>query len=76
MLFPQDCPAWIERLFSDIEEKVDSLLTSSKTSDDSMRAAGAYSLWKKIKEEVDLERQKQELQIRQRNERLNARNAN
>jgi hypothetical protein len=74
MLFPQDTPGWVERLFEEIEEKVDRQLVNAKSSDDAMRSAGAYALWRSIKEQVDAERKNEEYQIKQRNERLNARN--
>jgi len=73
MEMPQDCPLWVEKIFNDLESKSDVMLRNSKTSDDALKASGAYGLWMSAKEEIALEAVRQAQEIRQRNIQMNAR---
>jgi hypothetical protein len=76
MRVPADCPLWVESLLKTLEGNVESLLIGTKSSDDALKASGAYGLWKVVKEEVELEVLRQTEETRKRNAALNARNAN
>lgn len=60
MKFPADCPGWVEELFRGVEDTVGTGIEKAKTSDEAMRAAGAYGLFKHISVEFELEAGKQE----------------
>ncbi len=71
--FPVDCPNWVETLFLGIEDSVGTGIEKAKTSDEAMRAAGAYGLWKHICVEFDMEAGKQEEALKSRTRFMNAR---
>lgn len=76
MEFPKDTPLWVEALLTGIEDKVERELSAADTSEMAMKASGGMKLWREIKEEIDYEYKKQLNDVKQRNERLNARESN
>lgn len=56
-----------------IEDRVETQMAKANTADDALKASGAYGLWRRIKEEVELEASRQAEAVRERIEMLNAR---
>jgi hypothetical protein len=72
--FPADTPTWVEELLTEIKDEAERKFATADTADKALRAAGALSCWRKAEELLEVETKKQQLTIKQRNERLNARN--
>lgn len=76
MNLPLDTPKWVADFLNTIEEKAERQVSDSKTSDEAMKATGAYSLWRVIKAEVELEAQNQTQSLKEQRQKLHARTAN
>ena len=74
MRIPIDCPEWVERFIATVEEKADSMVSSASTADEALKATGAFSLWKFIRDEVELEADRQTNLLKAQTARLHERN--
>ena len=74
MKTPFDCPEWVERFLATVEEKADSMVSSASTADAALKATGAFSLWKFIREEVELEAVRQTNLLKAQTAKLHERN--
>lgn len=75
MNLPLDTPQWVAAFLKTVEDKAEQQVGDSRTSDQAMKASGAYALWLSIKAEVELEADKQNRHIREQREALHARSA-
>lgn len=73
MKIPEDCPRWVLRFLEDMEALVESKIEKAETADDALKASGAYGLWRRIKEEVELEADRQAEAVRSQIKAMNAR---
>jgi len=71
--YPLDTPIWLERAFESVRESLQDDMAKAKSSDDALRASGAFGLWKRIEDELTFEADKQRNELLRQNEALNAR---
>ena len=76
MRLPLDCPLWVEKFLRTVEDKATSFISSAKTSDEAMKATGAFALWTYIRDEVELEEAKQREALRAQTAKLHERISN
>lgn len=72
-VLPVDTPLWVKTLIEALEDKAHDMLDRAKTSDEALRAAGAFSLLKYAGAEIENEVMRQEQESRSRINDLNAR---
>lgn len=50
---PQSTPDWLHDAIRNIEQSVESDIIKGRTQDEIIKASGAFSLWKKLTDEID-----------------------
>jgi len=66
MNLPQDTPVWLIRILDGLQERLENEVRSAVTADAALKASGAFGLWAVIREEVNIEYERQSAENRDR----------
>lgn len=73
MKIPVDSPEWLQEILEGLEDDAEKGVAKASTADEAMKASGAFLYFRKIKEAIEEEAEKQQMLLSERVAQLNQR---